>query len=620
VADEAEHDGMTGIVEPALLGASRVEADASLRRWRDLLDLQIEDLKREDSLRHWSLRVRHISDVLKLGFELAVAFIVLAIAVALGAAIWQAAHADGLVIQSFNVPADMTARGLSGQVAAAKLLDRLNALQNLSLSSRPASSFSNDWTNDIKVEIPDTGVSLGEVVRYLHSWLGHETQLSGDVYETANALSLTVRLGDAPAQTFTGGDLDTLVQKAGEAIFAEAQPYRYATYLLASGRRAAGAAMLEKLAASGNTKDRAWANDGLAVTAIYAGEYARAMHYAQNALQADPDFPYPWLLRTTLALDQSHDEDALASARIYARELRAHGADELGTDGLNEKILQSRALVAEALGDYRNAVKACENGFGPVATIDPHLIDDVALMHDPRGTGVLIASLPANVASPQGFVSTARAKAFALGLAAVDETNWRAAAELFRHASGFLWGTSRPDVWLALASAKLGQMAKADAILKTLPDDCDICVRMKGRIAAMSHRYAEAARDFAIVAARSPDIPFAYADWGAMLLHEGKFDAAIAKFKTAHQKGPHFADPLEMWGEALIAKNRSDLALAKFEEADKYAPNWGRLHLKWAEALLWSGDHAGAKRQFAIAARLDLRPQDRAELARLAKG
>ncbi|MBS0279141.1 MAG: hypothetical protein JSR81_16075 [Proteobacteria bacterium] len=45
------------------------------------------------AIRYWSLRVQHISGVLKLGFELALAFIVIAVAVGLAATIWQAAHA-----------------------------------------------------------------------------------------------------------------------------------------------------------------------------------------------------------------------------------------------------------------------------------------------------------------------------------------------------------------------------------------------------------------------------------------------------------------------------------------------------------------------------------------------
>ncbi|MGD0866687.1 MAG: hypothetical protein ABSA49_14130, partial [Rhizomicrobium sp.] len=61
----------------------------------------------------------------------------------------------------------------------------------------------------------------------------------------------------------------------------------------------------------------------------------------------------------------------------------------------------------------------------------------------------------------------------------------------------------------------------------------------------------------------------------------------------------------------------SDLALAKFAEAAKYAPNWGRLHLKWGEALLWSGKRDAAKKQFDIAAALDLSPSEKSELARM---
>jgi tetratricopeptide (TPR) repeat protein len=108
----------------------------------------------------------------------------------------------------------------------------------------------------------------------------------------------------------------------------------------------------------------------------------------------------------------------------------------------------------------------------------------------------------------------------------------------------------------------------------------------------------------------------AYSDWGAMLLAKGDPDGAIAKFERAHDKGPHFADPLEMWGEALMAKNRSDLALTKFEEADRYAPRWARLHLKWGEALFYAGKPGEAKEQFAIAGGLDLSQSDKTVLTK----
>jgi tetratricopeptide (TPR) repeat protein len=101
-----------------------------------------------------------------------------------------------------------------------------------------------------------------------------------------------------------------------------------------------------------------------------------------------------------------------------------------------------------------------------------------------------------------------------------------------------------------------------------------------------------------------------------MLLAKGDVDGAVAKFRIANEKGPHFAEALELWGEALMLQNRSDLALAKFEEANKYAPNWGRLHLKWGEALYYTGERAQAEKQFSTTARLELSHDDAIALRR----
>lgn len=48
-------------------------------RQKRLLDLQIADMEREDRVRHQSLHIHHIGDLLKLGFEIAAALVVLAI-------------------------------------------------------------------------------------------------------------------------------------------------------------------------------------------------------------------------------------------------------------------------------------------------------------------------------------------------------------------------------------------------------------------------------------------------------------------------------------------------------------------------------------------------------------
>src|SRR5579871_5958901 len=270
MSEESEHTERAApkaaIVAAALNDPENPDVREYLRAQTRLADLQSEDIRREDKLRHWSLRVRHVSDVLKVGFELAVAFIVVVIAIGFGVVIWQAAHADGLVIESFNVPQDMAQRGLTGPVIASKVLDRLTVMQNETDSSRAPSSFANDWTNDIKVEIPDTGVSLGQVVRFLDNWLGRQMHLSGDLTETPSGIALTVRMDNDPGQTFEGkaADLKGVVARAAEAVYARAQPYRYGTFLYDQGRFAESVAAGRRLAAAGPAEETAWADVGLA--------------------------------------------------------------------------------------------------------------------------------------------------------------------------------------------------------------------------------------------------------------------------------------------------------------------------------------------------------------------
>jgi tetratricopeptide (TPR) repeat protein len=72
-------------------------------------------------------------------------------------------------------------------------------------------------------------------------------------------------------------------------------------------------------------------------------------------------------------------------------------------------------------------------------------------------------------------------------------------------------------------------------------------------------------------------VTFAFAEWGEMRLAKGDLDGALAKFEAAHQRSPHFADPLKDWGDALARQGQAQAALAKYKEALKYAPNWKEL-------------------------------------------
>jgi tetratricopeptide (TPR) repeat protein len=634
----AKSDASAALLAAALGRVSdNPRVDALIERQIALADLQIEDLKRDDALRRWSLRFANASAVMKVAFEVAIAFIVLAVAVFIAAAIWDAAHDDGLVIEAFQVPPDMTARGLTGQTVASQLLDKLSALQAATDSARPPTSYTNNWGNDIKVEIPNTGISIGEFKRYLAAWLGHETHINGEVFRDATGVTVTARVGGGDGASFHGAeaDLDTLLQKAAESIYKRTQPYRYATYLMfgLSGQKATWTGAIpifHRLAADPSPLERSWADIGLGNIERYNQSNLRASQdYFHRALEANPRLPVAFLDLSGNESNLEYEEQALGDAETMERLIQS---PDPGVTGLTIDFYHTEnlALIAQYRGDFAQMARISEAGKQLPAVVDDvryfwiAAAEAAAFAHDARRAHANVGYL-----RPAPSEVQLRADLACAGVLiesslendrAVTALEPSCEAQQRKAYASYDNDTILPRDWLpflALAKARLGGVAGGERLIAPTPLDCDLCVRVRGGIAALKHDWNGAARWFALVSARTPHIPFADNEWGRMLLAKGDLDGAVAKLESAHAKGPHFADPLELWGEALVAKNRSDLALAKFEEASKYAPNWGRLHLKWGEALMWSGRKDEAKKQFEIASRLDLSASERAEINRI---
>jgi hypothetical protein len=639
MADENETSADEGMSKAAAVGlamheASRdpgVAADARefLRQQTIVLRLQAEDLRREDRLRHWSLRVRHTSDAMKLAFEFAAALIVLAIVAAVSAAVWSAAHDNSLVIEAFTVPPDMANRGLSGQAVASQLLDRLSAMQDATESARPANSYANDWGDDIKVQIPDTGVSVGEIYRILVRWLGHQMHVTGEVYRTTRGVAISLRATGASSTTIRGSEenFDQLMQQAADAIYVRTQPYRYSKYLEGLGRYSDSMAVVRKLA-HGPSGERSWAFAQIANLNLLQGRYREGVDAATRALSFNPRLAIGYLNRAGGEEPLGRNEQALADLRAVQREIARDSAQNTVED-IQAWQPADLALIADYLGDRQTAaaqfaIAAAAPDYQHVASLSPAFRDyERALNRDLTGNAAAAASPP-----------LARISDYASGIAFFPFVAWAA------HAAAGNWGGALIDLdgaefaarkqgaggeiymerWAwplqAQALAALGRAADAERVANKTPLDCDLCLRARALAAASARDWPAADRWFAEATSAAPSLPFTYTDWGGVLLRKGDTDGAIEKFREANLKGPHFADPLEMWGEALMQKNRSDLALAKFEEANKYAPNWGRLHLEWGKALSYAGRNEAAKRQFAIASGLDLSQTDRVALAK----
>ena len=618
-----------GAAWTALNAADRERANAFLDKQKDLateqeklVRLQTEELRRELKLHHWSARFHHISSILKLAFELALALLVLGLSALIAGAVWSAAHDHGAVIEAFSVPPDLASRGLTGEVVAAKVLDRLTAMQTATNSSRAASSYASNWGDNIKVQIPDTGVSIGEFNRYLHEWLGRQTRITGEVYRTENGLAVSARANGTATPVYAGQarDLDSLIDKTARAVYRITQPYRYAIYLWARDRDwskwtaqdTEADAIMNGLIESGSVEDRAWSYDGMGMHRLNFGNLAGAIAKFRIAIAAGAGFDtYFDLAGAEGALIHPNEE---LKVRLAAEEVASRGGEaDLDPSAAKILLLRNSRSLAELKGDLL-AARGYAAGVHSVSRATPKVdygddVIDCGLLHDEACVQSLEAEHPID---PEY-------RRFADILLGRFRTaaNEGAAAQVFFEKPGVRKAILERRVDIperALVAAALGDFTTARALIAATPPDCTDCERTRANIETLARNWDGAAHWFAVAAAQAPDYPYTWSDWGAMLLRKGDTDGAIAKLALAHAKGPHFADPLEMWGEALIAKNRSDLALAKFEEANKYAPSWGRLHLEWGKALVWSGDRAAARNQSDIASRLDLSAAERRQL------
>jgi tetratricopeptide (TPR) repeat protein len=595
------------------------EFDAFLREQTDLARLQKEHLHEQRELVLSRLRWGRFSDRVKAALQVMTALLGLAVVLGVGAMAWNAHEDHGVAIEAFSVPPDLAQRGLTGQVVASQLLDRLADLKQQTVTARPASTYANDWGQDIKVEIPETGVSIGELNRYLRQWLGSETRISGEIVRIPTGLAVTARAGEEPGRRFEGAeaDVEKLIGKAAEAVYQRTQPYRYAIYLASNGRHAEAVAQFARLTQTGPPAERAWAYAGWASTLLQDGRSRDSGRMAEAALRLDPNLEpaYPSLGLSLQVLGRA--EDQLSTVRRELALLKSGQAVGVPASQAANRLRVIQEVEASDIGDYARAAQSARESErldmeGQPGTWRPYNIQARALAqdHDVAGSRAL----------PDDSVGTDAIQLLALQELALDD--WDALAlqidAIRRDPASLklppeLLTTAVPSA-AATIYAHVGRFGDADAVMQVSPPDCYDCLRARGLVAASRGDWSAADRWYAEAARQAPSLPFAHTDWGQALLRKGDLDGAIGKLEEAHRRSPHFADPLELWGEALVAKRDYSGAVAKFSEADQYAPRWGRNHMRWGEALMLSGRYAEARRQYEAANSLDLSRPDRAAL------
>src|SRR3569833_3896049 len=568
----------------ALGGASREQADGLLRDQRRLTALQISRLKAQDAHFHEEaelelahLRWRRFEDRMKGATRLTLVIVGALLLGAVALAIWEASRAEGLVVDAFSVPPAFAAGGVTADVLAGDLTARFVAVRGFAGGDSLARStdVSQDRSQEIKVEIPETGISLAQAWRYLKSWLGHERRLTGNLRDMGDGkATLTVALDgrDACVLQGTARDLDKLEDQAAEKVFALADPVNYVLYLLGKGRPAdslASAARLAQLAKTPTEISDAyalWANE----THFVTGDLALATARARSAIASDPKTTASHMELMSISMVLGHDEEAFAQAGEIAGKRKEDEPVWRNSDGVAFAKLRASDLRNTTSGDFQQALLQPCYSQRVCSTLDADLkrAEYAARLHDLELSRALSADAAA--AGTTDPVQKQRTRNFA----AVAEHDWPAAlasarayiqaiqetsdARRLGNIMVATWGMPR----LAYALARNGGFSAAHHAIDGTPADCTLCLDMRGNIDALQGNWGGPQYWFARAVSASPSSVVAYADWGNALLAHGQPDAAIEQFKLANQKGPHFADAAEGWGEALMAKNQSLLVLA----------------------------------------------------------
>jgi tetratricopeptide (TPR) repeat protein len=569
------------------------DTSAFLKKQTQLLETQNEHLKDQHAARLHYLQgqarevdIRRFGLRLRVGFQLFLALLASAIGIGLVVMMRDAVTSRSVVIDPFEVPPSLAADGLNGKVVAAGLLDVLTRIQEANHKSALARNLSNTWTNEISMDIPETGISIRQLERMIKTRFGHDQHIEGDLVRTPAGLALTVRGSGMLPKTFSGeaGALDKLLTQGGEYVYSQSQPGLWGTYLGNSDRNDEAIRFARGAYMTADPSERpyllnSWGN-AIAGTGG-EGAMAEALPLFREAVRLKPDF-WTGYNNIMYALAGLGDEEGML--RVGEQMMKAAGgrpgrATENWYQNYDQEVWDLQALHASTIADMES-----HGGVGTTGAAIGAENLSVALvemqLHDTGAGSLRLKTTPVDEKNLPDTAQAAMSRAVLAEESAdlkTAATEWDAYAAAY--ANPIISTANPPNICFAAVSyEKTGQPAKADAALKPFGNgtfvDCD---RFKGDVLELRSDWAGAKEWYAKAVTLGPSVPSGYYSWGMALAKHGDFDGAAAQFKDANQRGPHWADPLKAWGDVLVKQGNTKEALAKYDEALKYAPNWKEL-------------------------------------------
>jgi tetratricopeptide (TPR) repeat protein len=493
----------------------------------------------------------------------------------------EAVRSRQVLVAPFNLSPALATRNLTGRIVAAGVLDELSRVQMATRSATQKSQLANAWERELRIDVPDAGVSINEVIRALRERFGHDVQIDGDLVETpAHGLALTVRGTDLVPKTFYGteSDLEALTRQSAEYIFGQARPALWAAYLNNHDRFNEAIAFARANIVRTQGTERARLLNMWADATSYVGPMHEARALARASVEVNPD---DWGSRADVIEFTAEDGDEEGAWRAGVEMMQRAGgrpgrAPEIQYAYWDEMTFNLQAerdaIAADLLATHGEGTN-----FGAAWAVEPTIL---ALQHDPAGAdrALGMADIDDTKASERALRHWIKL------LLAADRSDWATAAnEGLEAREGFrdpLVPFYAPGLGCAAAVAQehAGRSAEADqSFAMAAQPDSVACQSYRADVLDLRGDWVAARRLYAQAVMTAPDLPFAYYSWGLALAGHGELSPAIAKLEAAHQRGPHWADPLKYWGDVLMKQGNAKEALVKYDEALKYAPNWKQL-------------------------------------------
>jgi tetratricopeptide (TPR) repeat protein len=563
------------------------ETVAMFRKQTEVLQVQKKKLEAEYQFFEAEWNPRLLALRLRTGFQVFFALFATVIGIGLAIVIYQAVQSRSVVIDPIDIAPNLSAEVPSSRILAAGLLDVLTRIQAATRTSAEHRSLSNAWTNDIAIDVPETGISIGQLERMLKTRFGHDQHIDGDLVKTrTGALALTVRGTGILAKTFSAetGNLDKLLTQAGEYVYSQSQPGLWAAYLSNNDRNDEAIQFAQAAYTTLAPGERPyvlnyWAN---AISGKGGdGAMAEALPLYRETVRLKPDF---WIGYNNImyALAGLGDEEGVV--RVGEQMIKAAGgrpgrAPEYQYQNYDQEVWDLPASRAGQIADMET-----HGGIGTTGAAGGALNLAVAQlevqMHDVEAAALRLKTTPVDEKNLGDVAAAANDRA----LLAEESGDLKAAAKEWdafevAYANPTI-STSNPGYicYAAVTYEKTGQSAKADAALNPVGKLSLVdCYRFRGDILDLRGDWPAAQQWYAKAVKLAPSVPSGHYSWGVALARHGDLDAAAAKFRDANLKGPHWADPLKAWGDVLAKQGNPKGAVAKYDAALKYAPNWQQL-------------------------------------------